>query len=315
MHFLSAQKVCMSIVQKCELQMLPAQYPWHRVCIIYTIYEFLGSFISCTLSSGHPPQNPNPTPVRTVGEVSSGVVVQIKLLDQQYREIESLVLQAIKRHKVPLDTVLNWIRFPPTELRTQFAQVLRQQAKVVSSSTSLDELFSVLSSYWNHFHPALLEYLVNSLGDQDLKTRMDRYLEELYHFRIQTTVGEFLDSWVGDVPPDYRDLKFELKNEWRQRTLEDFEQFRIKLSRLESFGGGQMSFLKSIKSSSILVVISLPQHLFPVNFRKTDLHEFLRVEQVLKVLSDGECVLDLEKLVSVSKHIVMLWSPQISIIG
>ena len=252
-------------------------------------------------SSGHPPNNPNSSPIHTIGEPSCGVEVQIEQLDQQYIQIESCVLEAIKRHKVSLDTVLKWIRFPPAKLRTQFAELLRQQAKVVSSSTSLDELFSILSSYWNLFHPALLEYLINKLGDQDLKKRMDHYLEDLYHFRIQTTVGEFLDRWVGGTPPYYSDIVFELGKEWRERTLEELEQFRTQMSRLLSFGGGQMSFLKSMKSSSILVVISLPEHLFPVNFRQHTLHEFLRDTQVLKVLVEGECVLDLEKLVSVCK--------------
>ena len=64
-----------------------------------------------------------------------------------------------------------------------------------------------------------------------------------------------------------------------------------------------MSFIKTTKSSSILVIFSFPKQLFPINFRVTALHEFLRDEQVLKVLVDGECALDLEKLVSVRQKI------------
>ena len=213
--------------------------------------------------------------------------------------MEGLVLKTIKLRKVPLDDVLSWIRFPPANVRTQFAELLRQQAKVVSSSTSLDELFSVLSSYWNLFHPALLEHLVNKLGDEDLKARMDRYMNDLQTFRETTTLGNFLDKWVGDIPPGYQEFVLELGEQWREKTIEDLEQFRIRMSRMQSLGGGHMSFIKTTKSSSILVILSFPKQLFPINWRLTALHEFLKDEQVLKVLVNGECVLDLERLVSV----------------
>ena len=260
----------------------------------------------CTFAppfSGHPPQSPNPSPVRTVGEPSCGLEVEIDQLDQQYIEIESQVLESIKLRNIPLSSVLNWIRSPPLKLRTQFAEVLRQQAKVVSSSTSLDELFSVLSSYWNLFHPALLEHLINKLGDEDLKARMDSYMSNLQRFRVRTTLGNFLDKWVGDVPPGYQEFVLELGEQWREKTIEDLEQFRISMSRVPILGGGHMPFIKTTKSSSILVTLGFPKHLFPINWRLTALHEFLRDEQVLKVLVDGECVLDLEKLVSVCRKI------------
>ena len=62
-----------------------------------------------------------------------------------------------------------------------------------------------------------------------------------------------------------------------------------------------MSFMKTAKSSSILVVFALPQHLFPINLTQKVLHNFLRDEHVLRVLVDGQYVLDMEKLVSSSQ--------------
>ena len=252
------------------------------------------------LQSDRPPQN---SPVCTVGEPSCGLEVQIEQLDQQYIEMESLVLKTIKLRKIPLDDVLNWIRFPPTKLRTQFAYILRQQAKDISSTTNVDELFAILSSYWDIFHPALLEHLVNKLGDKDLKTLMDHYMKDLQRFRVTTTLGNFLDKWVGDIPPGYQEFVLELGKQWREKTVEDLEQFRIKMSRMQNLGGGHMSFIRTTKSSSILVILGLPKQLFPMNFRLTALHEFLRDEHVLKVLVGGECVLDLEELVSVCENI------------
>lgn len=252
---------------------------------------------------GRPPHNPNPSPVRTVGEPSCGLEVQIEKLDQQYIEMEGLVLKMIKLRKVPLDEVLNWIRFPPTKLRTQFSYILRQQAKDISSTNNVDELFAILSSYWDIFHPALLEHLINKLEDQDLKKRMDCYMKDLQRFRVTTTLGNFLDKWVGNIPPGYQEFVLELGEQWREKTIEDLEQFRVRMSRMQNLGAGHMSFIRTTKTSSVLVILSLPKHLFPINIRVAALHEFFRDKQVLKVLVDGKCVLDLEKLVSVSQNI------------
>ena len=247
---------------------------------------------------------PSPSPVHSEGEPSCSLEVQIDQLDQQYIEIETLILRTIKSRKIPLDEVLEWVRFPPTRLRTQFADFLQSRAKLLFSSTSVDELFAIVSSYWNLFHPALLQHLVNKLGDQDIKSRMDRYMANLHHFRIQTTLGDFLDKWVGEIPPGYQEFVLELGEEWRKKTVEDFEQFRIRLSCLQSFGGGHMSFMKTAKSSSILVVLALPAQLFPLNLRQKILHDFLRDENIVRVMVDGQHVFDSDKLVSVFKSIV-----------
>ena len=123
-------------------------------------------------------------------------------------------------------------------------------------------------------------------------------MADLHHFRIQTTLGDFLDKWIGDIPPGYQEFVLELGEEWRKKTVEDFEQFRIRLSRLQSFGGGHMPFMKTAKSSSILATLALPEQVFPIDVRQTVLQKFLRDENVLRVMLEGQCLLDLEKSVS-----------------
>ena len=267
-------------------------------------------FVALLQSSPAPPtsedpasSNPPPSPIRTVGESSNNVNVVIEQLDKQYIEIEQLVFKTIKHQKVPLEDVLDWIRFPPMALRTQFADLVQTRVKLLANVSSIDELFFILSSYWNSLHPDLLGYLINKLGDTDLKVRMDRYMEDLHHFRIQTTLGDFLDKWVGEIPPCYKEFVLELGEEWRNKTVDDFEQLRIRLSRLQSFGGGNMPFMKMAKSSSILVVLALPAQLLPFNLRQKVVHKLLRDENIVKVMVDGQCLFNSKKLVSARKII------------
>jgi hypothetical protein len=112
-------------------------------------------------------------------------------------------------------------------------------------------------------------------------------------------LGDFLDKWVGEIPSGYQEFVLELGEEWRKKTVEDFEQFRIRLSRLQSFGGGHMPFMKALKSSSILVVLALPAYLFPLNLRQKTIHNFFRDDSILRMMVDGKYVYDSKKLVSV----------------
>ena len=245
---------------------------------------------------------PTPFPIRTVGEPSCGLEVEIEQLDEQYINLESLTLETIKERKVPLDKVLNWVRFPPTRLRSQFSGFLKSNAKQLSSTTNVDELFSILSSYWNLFHPDLLQHIVNKIEVQALKTQMDRYIDNLHHFRVHTTLGDFMDKWIGDIPAGYTEFVLELGEKWRERTVEDLNQFQTRISRLQCFGGGYVPMLKTAKSSSILVILGLPQQLFPLNFAQKDLVTFLREEDILRVTLGGKCLMDTVKLVSLAKN-------------
>ncbi len=271
------------------------------------VYVF---FIAFLQTSPAPPTSEDPTSIpppppslaiHTVGEPSNNVNVNVVIeqLDKEYVEIERRVFKAIKHRKVPLEDMLDWIRFPPMALRIQFADLVQTRSKLLANVSSIDELFFILSSYWNSFHPDLLLYFIDKLEDTDLKARMDRYMEDLHHFRIKTPLGDFLDKWVGEIPSGYQEFVLELGEEWRKKTVEDFEQFRICFSRLQSFGRGHMSFMKTAKSSSILIMLALPAYLFPLNLRQKALHKFFQDGSIVRMMVDGQYVYDSKKLVSV----------------
>ena len=234
-----------------------------------------------------------------MGEPTCGLGVQIEQLDRQYTEMKSLTLRMIKNSGIPLSVVQSWVQSPPSSLKT----LLRSQKRHLCSTTSVDQLFIAISTSWNLFHPTLLEHLISKLGNGDLKARMDHYMDQLHQFCAQTKLGDFLDKWVGVVPPGYQEFVLEFGEGWRERTVEDLEQFRIQLSRVQ---GGNMCFVKTAKSSGALysVVLSLPGRL---NLQQRSLYDLLRGVSVLRVMVDGKCMLDLEKLVSCSSDIILVF--------
>lgn len=218
---------------------------------------------------------------------------QIEHLDEEYTEIESLVLDTIKKYNIPHKTVLKWVQVLPLKLKGQFSEMLRTQAKELTGASSVDELFMILSPYWNTLHPTLLEHLIKKLANENLNTQIKRYLEELHKFRIHTRLGDFIEKWVGGIPPGFDEFTMELGEEWREKTVEDLEQFRIRLSRQQCIGGHIM-YTKKVTPGSILVVFTLPQCCFPMSFEE-DTQTFLREEHVLGVYVGGQSMLKLRQ--------------------
>ena len=229
---------------------------------------------------------------------ATDIEMSIKQLDKQLYKIERQLFRTMKQRQVPLEEIFDWIRFPPVAMRPHFAELTRVLFKILPTVSNLDELFILLPQYWNSLHPSVLEHFVDMLEDGDLQEQMQRYMKSLSHFCKQTPLGAFLDKWIGEIPSDYQEFVIELGERWREKTVEDLMQLRVRISRLKIIGRGQMFFLKETKSSSILVILALPQHMFPLDFRQKALHDFLRSEDVLKVIIDGHCVLDLKKMVS-----------------
>ena len=223
---------------------------------------------------------------------SGSLEAEIEQLDEEYTEIESLVLETIKLYRVPHKTLLKWVQVLPMTLKAQFSEILRTQAKELSDASSVDELYIILSPYWNTLHPTLLGHLVKKLADSNLNARMQRYMECLCNFRLHTTLGNFIDKWTGGVPPGFDEYTLKLGDRWRDKTLEDLNRFIIKLSKQKCFERG-IPYTRKVTTGCLAVVIAFPQSCFSLG-HDNDLQQYLRENNVLQVLRGSECVLNLK---------------------
>lgn len=217
---------------------------------------------------------------------------EIMQLDEEYNEIESLVLETIKEHNISHKTMLKWFQVLPLTLKEPFSQMLLTQARELSRASNVDELFMILCRYWNSQHPTLLEYLIRKLNDENLNVKMKHYMEHLRNFRLHTTLGNFIDKWMRGTPPGFNEYVLKLGEGWRDKTLEDFNQFVIGLSRQKSFER-QFVYLSNVTTGCLAVVIAVPQSCSPLKPDSELLH-YLQENMVLSVLTGGECILNLE---------------------
>ena len=206
------------------------------------------------------------------------------------------VLVAFQQGSVSVDDIQAFLMAPPTSL--QLGNLLQNKARQLSEASSISELFYILSGspYWNFYNPYLLSHLVKEFGDEQLKQQKDKYLEELREFRMRTKVDDFIGKWTGASQPSTQELVLELEEEvWKKCTLEQLEQVRIGLSRKRSLEDSVLPWpVKSIRVSSVDAVFSLPKSIDGHNLHLEDLREFFLAHQVLRVLLNGVCILDLQ---------------------
>ena len=149
------------------------------------------------------------------------------------------------------------------------------------------------TGHWDFLNHNLLTHLAHKIGDEQTIRSVENYLKELREFRMRTKIGDFIDKWTGTFLPDTQEIIMELGDNWREKSVEQLENFRIKFLRkccLEDY----MFPLKRIKLSSVDAIFSLPESVDIHSLQLESLWEFLREHQVLRILLNGVCIFNLQ---------------------
>ena len=173
---------------------------------------------------------------------------EIKQLEEKFEDLVDNVLSAFKTEGVHVRKVLKCLRQLPVSLKLQCGEFLQSHAAHLSRVSSIDELFFVLSLYWDFLNPSLLAHLSYRFGDDETIRSVEEYLAELREFRMRTKIDNFIDMWTGILPPSTQKLVIELGDNWKEQSLEQLEELRIKVSRKRCFVDYVVS-LKGIRVS------------------------------------------------------------------
>ena len=217
---------------------------------------------------------------------------EIKQLDKEYTKIERLFLSMIRLRDNFHETMLDWLRVPPVDIKSQFSECLQENEEALRNASSVDQLHKILSPYWDPLHPTLLEYLIEELADDNLNAKINGYMERLRNFRHHTKLGNFIDKWMRGSPPGFKEYIMEVGDEWRDKTLEEFNQFIVGLSRQKCIGR-HIAYITKVTTCCIAVVIAFPQCCFPLK-PDDELLQYLRKNMVRRISAGDECILNLE---------------------
>ena len=218
---------------------------------------------------------------------------EIKHFEKKYEDLVNNVLSAFKTEGISIKEVLNCLRQLPVSLKLQCGEFLQRQAARLPRVSSIDELFFILSPYWDFLNPSLLAHLANRFGDEHTIRSVHIYLEELKSFRMRTKIGDFINKWTGTPLPDTQEIVMELGDNWREKSVEQLEEFRNKFL-LKCFLEDYVMPLKRIKLASVDAVFSLPESVDIHSLKLENLREFFQEHQVLRILLNGVCILNLQ---------------------
>ena len=216
---------------------------------------------------------------------------EIKDLEEKYGVLTDDVLSALKSQHVSLDRIKSYLRQLPVSLKQQCHKFLQSQGSCLINAKNIDELFWILSGYWDFINPSLLVHLTHKFGDEQTKASVDMYMKKLKEFRMRTRLKDFINQWTGQPRPDFHEIVLEFKDDWSEYTLEQLEEFRNAFLCKQWLERYAMPF-GGIKEACVAAVFSLPKAIDSQDLE--NLHDFFQEHQILKVFLNGICIVNIQ---------------------
>ena len=184
----------------------------------------------------------------------------------------------------------------PVSIKHQHIKFLQGNLSAINKATNVHEIFSILALYWDFLNCGLLNEIVRRLGNYETKQLMDQYMEKLRKFRVKTNLGDFIGKWARCCPPHFSEFITELQGEWREHTLEDLENLRIKLARTICVEGYALPCI-STKPGSVTVAWAIPSSLPGIADTLQSIFLLLEEEyDVLAIVFQGRRIPELSEL-------------------
>ena len=226
----------------------------------------------------------------------------IKKLESKFRDLvfsaQDVLIGMAEQSPHFLSKLRTCIALLPATRSPRHLRFLKERQEDIFRASSVGEIFYILSPYWNFTNYHLLEHLITSLGDNQLKTKLQAYLDDLKVFEDNTTVKDFIRvrrSYL-DLPPDFSEVAVKLRDEWADYSLSRIHQLCQELSEISSLNAFSTIFTGGSFNSIhlCLAVPSLTLHLLAAALDDKFLHnhgiEVIHIEGVELHAYQQQCV-------------------------
>ena len=175
----------------------------------------------------------------------------------------------------------------PTSLKYQHSYFLQHHSSEIAKATTVDEIFSILNSYWNFLNCSLLAHIISKFGDEELKRELSRYITALQTFRTQTKISDFVQTCTSNPKPSSQcvSIKAKMGSGWEPCTLEDAEKYRQYMAYVSSLAD-YVLYLERGAPGSIYLSWRVPNHAIKFLAATMD-SKFLQCHCIEKIIIDG----------------------------
>ena len=118
-------------------------------------------------------------------------------LDSHFTSLMQKVEKKLDKEKKDVADVFNMMKYLPPRLKEVYSQSIKREYKSLDKSESHGELFIKLNDFWNFLDFQLLECIIerHCNEDQELKSALQKYREDLQAFCKSTTVSQLIEIW------------------------------------------------------------------------------------------------------------------------
>ena len=150
----------------------------------------------------------------------------------------------------------------PYELKKEHKKFTKEMEEDLKEAKSIKDIFYTANGYWDFLNYSLLQHVIKRHASDDIKEKMERYVQEIRTFREKTCFSTFSKAYKKPKKIDqrFRELVSELNIDWSTATLEDVEHFRSDLCKELSLIDFSLQ-LAVVKQGSVVITWLVPQSL------------------------------------------------------
>ena len=209
-----------------------------------------------------PPTNePEQTDMERVKKVRLEIAALVAMYDELVARTVEKFIESQEKSPLFFRKLRTTVAVLPTSLKYQHKYFLEHHSSQIAKATTVEEIFSILNRYCNFLNCSLLAHIINMFGDEEQKKKMNSYTTALQAFRSRTKIRDFVKICPGNptIPPEFVALKTKLSPEWKERTLEDVEGYRMSMVHSSSLASYALYLVEGIPGS-IYLLWSVPNH-------------------------------------------------------
>ena len=158
---------------------------------------------------------------------------QVECFENRFATLVNDACQDVMKRELKPSVFLSQVTTLRVSDRAQHRSFIEEKLTDIPPPLTFDKIWSRLTIYSDFLNYGLLEHVINKLGSEELKYRMQDYVDELSAFKRNTRLCDFVDSWPcrDNRPPeeDLRKVVIKMRQEWTQCTLQDVESFMTAL--------------------------------------------------------------------------------------
>ena len=197
-------------------------------------------------------------------------------IKQRFQELVSDITKSFEKRCVPLDDLVTHVMslgaFEPP-INVPQVPVFRDYFEKLKVAKTIPEVFMVLDDCFSFFNYDIIEHIVEGLGTEEDKARLQRYKQEFRQYaerRIFECPPEYGPESDDTEYDEYTTLSVKLDANYDDCTVAELERFRHRLSHILHLSPKSVLRLCRVEKGCIQLTFQVPTfiQIFPLSSRQ-----------------------------------------------